>query len=74
MSHDYHTYIKSKMATSASSSTTAFSSASSGMLLRDLYRLTVSDDATIWLRRKGLIGDFTGEDYLKCSKGSMKLV
>ena len=60
MSHDYHTYIKSKIATSASSST-ASSSASSGMVLRDLYRLTGSDDVTTWFHRKGLIIDFTAK-------------
>ena len=27
-----------------------------------------------WLRRKGLIGDFTGEDCGKCDQGSLRLV
>ena len=57
------------MATAAGSS----SSTSSKMRLRELYRI-IDDNPHTWLRRRGLIGDFSDEDCGKCRTGRMKLV
>ena len=46
---------------------------SSKMRLRELYRI-IDDNPHTWLRRRGLIGDFSDEDCGKCGTGRMKLV
>ena len=59
---------------SSSRHRTPLSVVNSGMKLRDLYAITRSDGLAQWLRRKGLIGDFTDEDCVKCNHGKMRLV
>ena len=59
---------------SSSRHRTPLSVVNSGMKLRDLYTITRSNGLAQWLRRKGLIRDFTDEDYVKCNNGKMRLV
>uniref|UniRef100_A0A1X7V6M3 Uncharacterized protein n=1 Tax=Amphimedon queenslandica TaxID=400682 RepID=A0A1X7V6M3_AMPQE len=56
---------------------TASSSSSSGTtapsrIWRNLYKL-IEDDTYTWLKRRGVIGDFTDEDCGKCGNGRMRL-
>ena len=59
---------------SSSRHRTPLSVVNSGMKLRDVYAITRSDGLAQWLQRKGLIGDFTDEDCVKCNHGKMRLV
>ena len=59
---------------SSSRHRTPLSVVNSGMKLRDVYAITRSDGLAQWLRRKGLIADFTDEDCVKCNHGKMRLV
>ena len=45
-----------------------------GMKLRDMYAITPSDGLAQWLQHKGLIGNFTNKDCVKCNHRKMKLV
>ena len=75
------------MATSAASSSAAASSSSAtshrqcvgrapGMLLGDIFELCgkSKEDILRWLRRQLIIGDFTDQDYPRCTEGWMRLV
>ena len=66
--------VPSSSSSSSSRHRTPLSVVNSGMKLRDVYAITRSDDLAQWLRRKGLIGDFTDEDCVKCNHGKMRLV
>ena len=44
------------------------------MIFEDIIELCQSGEVPRWLRRKGVIGDFSGRNCLKCSTGTTKLV
>ena len=66
--------VPSSSSSSSSRHRTPLSVVNSGMKLRDVYAITRSDGLAQWLRRKGLISDFTDEDCVKCNHGKMRLV